>query len=190
MKRNEMKLLLEERFERIALLETRIDTMDQLVEGYRAREQAIFDTLTAAKQSAAKILEQANADAEQVRAEAEAIRNEADEVREQARAEAERLLAEAISTANTLKMEAERKGLELSAGVKADSERMLRDAEIIKREYEEMVDSFNAMIAERTYRQALQVVDALKEIKQKIPHEYDPTIFSKLILVFLDNELI
>jgi hypothetical protein len=53
-----------------------------------------------------------------------------------------------------------------------------------------LVDSFNAMIAERTYRQALQVVDALKEIKQKIPHEYDPTIFSKLILVFLDNELI
>ena len=40
MKRREMKLLLEERFERIALLETRIDTMDQLVEGYRAREQA------------------------------------------------------------------------------------------------------------------------------------------------------
>ena len=35
MKRREMKLLLEERFERIALLETRIDTMDQLVEGYQ-----------------------------------------------------------------------------------------------------------------------------------------------------------
>ena len=32
MRRREMKLLLEERFERIALLETRIDTMDQLVE--------------------------------------------------------------------------------------------------------------------------------------------------------------
>ena len=45
MKRREMKLLLEERFERIALLETRIDTMDQLVEGYRAREQAILDVL-------------------------------------------------------------------------------------------------------------------------------------------------
>ena len=59
MKRRDMKLLLEERFERIALLETRIDTMDQLVEGYRAREQAIFDTLSAAKENAAKMLEQA-----------------------------------------------------------------------------------------------------------------------------------
>ena len=53
MKRRDMKLLLEERFERIALLETRIDTMDQLVEGYRAREQSIFDTLSAAKENAA-----------------------------------------------------------------------------------------------------------------------------------------
>ena len=38
--------------------------------------------------------------------------------------------------------------------------------------------------------QALQVVDALKGIKQRVPHEYDPSIFSKLILVFLENELI
>ena len=53
MKRREMKLLLEERFERIALLETRIDTMDQLVEGYRAREQAILDTLQSAKERTA-----------------------------------------------------------------------------------------------------------------------------------------
>ena len=70
MKRRDMKLLLEERFERIALLETRIDTMDQLVEGYRAREQAIFDTLSAAKENAAKMLEQAKAEGAQIRAEA------------------------------------------------------------------------------------------------------------------------
>lgn len=53
-----------------------------------------------------------------------------------------------------------------------------------------LVDSFSAMISERSYRQALQVVDALKGIKQRVPHEYDPSIFSKLILVFLENELI
>ena len=74
MKRRDMKLLLEERFERIALLETRIDTMDQLVEGYRAREQAIFDTLSAAKENAAKLLEQAKTEGAQVRAEAEAVK--------------------------------------------------------------------------------------------------------------------
>jgi HD-GYP domain-containing protein (c-di-GMP phosphodiesterase class II) len=53
-----------------------------------------------------------------------------------------------------------------------------------------LVDSFNAMISERSYRPAMQVVDALKGIKGNIPNDYDPAIFSKLILVFLDNELI
>jgi hypothetical protein len=53
-----------------------------------------------------------------------------------------------------------------------------------------LVDSFNAMISERSYRPAMPVVDALKEIKRNVPHEYDPALFSKLILVFLDNELI
>ncbi len=146
MKRRDMKLLLEERFERIALLETRIDTMDQLVEGYRAREQAIFDTLQAAKESAAKLLEQAQAEGAQVRAEAEAVLADAQDARINARAEAEALLSDAINTANQLKTEAERRGNEVSASIKADSERMLRDAEIIKREYEEMVESFNAML--------------------------------------------
>ena len=146
MRRRDMKLLLEERFERIALLETRIDTMDQLVEGYRAREQSIFDTLQAAKESAANIVEQAKAERARLLEEAEAVRRDADDIRLKAREEAEALLSEAINTANTLKKEAERQGVELSASVKADSERMLRDAEIIKREYEEMVDSFNAML--------------------------------------------
>ena len=146
MKRRDMKLLLEERFERIALLETRIDTMDQLVEGYRAREQSIFDTLSAAKENAAKMLERAKTEGAQIRAEAEAVLADAEQVRVNARAEAEALLADAIHTANTLKAEAEKKGNEMTATIKADSERMLRDAEIIKREYEEMVDSFNAML--------------------------------------------
>ena len=146
MKKRDMKLLLEERFERIALLETRIDTMDQLVEGYRAREQAIFDTLSAAKENAAKLLEQSKAEGAQIRAEAEAVLADAEQVRANARQEAETLLADAIHTANTLKAEAEKKGIEMTATIKADSERMLRDAEIIKREYEEMVDSFNAML--------------------------------------------
>ena len=157
MKRREMKLLLEERFERIALLETRIDTMDQLVEGYRAREQSVLDALQAAKLTAGKALEQAQgegaqiiAEAHKTLAEAEQVhinaRTEAEQMRINARAEAEALLSDAISTANTLKAEAERRAYEATASVRADSERMLRDAEIIKREYEEMVDSFNAML--------------------------------------------
>ncbi len=146
MKRREMKLLLEERFERIALLETRIDTMDQLVEGYRAREQSVLDALQAAKVNAAKALEQAQAEGAQIRAEAQKTLAEAEQARINARAEAEALLSDAISAANTLKAEAERRAADDTASVRAESERMLRDAEIIKREYEEMVDSFNAML--------------------------------------------
>ncbi|MBA4347446.1 MAG: hypothetical protein C0413_01135 [Clostridiales bacterium] len=146
MKRREMKLLLEERFERIALLETRIDTLDQLVEGYRAREQSIFNTLQAAKENAAKTLEQAKAEGATIIAAADAARADAENIRAASRAEAESLLEQAISTANTLKQEAERRGNEMTAEIKADSERMFRDAEIIKREYEELVESFNAML--------------------------------------------
>jgi len=146
MKKREMKLLLEERFERIALLETRIDTLDQLVEGYRARETSIFNTLSAAKENAAKALEQAETEGAKILAGAEAVRADAEKIRNAAREEAESLLAQAIMTANTLKEEAERKGNELTADIRADSQRMLRDAEIIKREYEEMVESFNAML--------------------------------------------
>lgn len=53
-----------------------------------------------------------------------------------------------------------------------------------------IMDAFDAMISQRPYRKALTLVEALKHIKQKVPHEYDAAIFSKLILIFLDNELI
>lgn len=146
MKRREMKLLLEERFERIALLETRIDTLDQLVEGFRAREQSIFNTLQATKANAANALEEAKAEGAKIIAEAEAVRAEAEKIRNDARMEAEALLSQAITTANTLKEEAERRGNELTANIRADSERMLKDALIIKREYEEMVETFNGIL--------------------------------------------
>ncbi len=132
MKRNEMKLLLEERFERIALLETRIDTMDQLIEGYRGREQAILDTLQAAKDNAAQIAEQAQQEAEETLA--------------AAKRDAKALYDETVMTTEELKTEAEHLVKEMLSGAKAESERLLRDAEIVKREYEEMFDSFNAML--------------------------------------------
>ncbi|MEA4869646.1 MAG: hypothetical protein VB062_03290 [Christensenella sp.] len=178
MKRREMKLLLEERFERIALLETRIDTMDQLVEGYRAREQAILDTLQSAKERTAKMLQEASVEAEQTRAAAKAeaeqalraaknaaeqaltaareeaertlttVREEAERMRSSAKEDADALLTDAAAVSGTLRADAERRTSELVAIAKADSDRMLRDVEIIKREYEEMVESFNAMLAQ------------------------------------------
>ena len=64
MNRKEMKQLLEERFERIALLETRIDTMEQLIEGYHAREQSLIDTLHTAQNTSRKLTEDARAEAD------------------------------------------------------------------------------------------------------------------------------
>ena len=178
MKRREMKLLLEERFERIALLETRIDTMDQLVEGYRAREQAILDTLQSAKERTAKMLADAGAEAEQTRAKAKAeaeelvrlvkeeaertlrtaraeaqhelfaAKEEAERMRASAKAESDALLTDASAVSGSLRADAEKRTAELVAIAKADSDRMLRDVEIIKREYEEMVETFNAMLAQ------------------------------------------
>ena len=173
-----MKLLLEERFERIALLETRIDTMDQLVEGYRAREQAILDTLQSAKERTAKMLADAGAEAEQTRAKAKAeaeelvrlvkeeaertlrtaraeaqhelfaAKEEAERMRASAKAESDALLTDASAVSGSLRADAEKRTAELVAIAKADSDRMLRDVEIIKREYEEMVETFNAMLAQ------------------------------------------
>jgi HD-GYP domain-containing protein (c-di-GMP phosphodiesterase class II) len=53
-----------------------------------------------------------------------------------------------------------------------------------------IMDAFDALTSRTVYRQAMTMVDALKQIKEKTPHEYDSRIFSRLILVLLDNELI
>ena len=132
MNRKEMKQLLEERFERITLLETRIDTMEQLVDGYHAREQSLIDTLHTAQNTAKKLVEEA-------RAEAEAIRGKA-------RREGEAMLAETKQTAQSTMQQAQQQAREIQATAKSESDRLLRDAEIIKREYEELVSSFNAML--------------------------------------------
>jgi len=132
MNRKEMKQLLEERFERIALLETRIDTMEQLVDGYHAREQSIIDTLHAAQSTAKKLVEEARA--------------ESQVVREQACRESEALLNETRDAAQATIQQAEQQALEVRISAKNESDRALRDAEIIKREYEELIDSFNAML--------------------------------------------
>lgn len=121
MKRREMKQLLEERMERITLLEGRIDTMEQLIEGYRAREQSIIDTLRTAQETAARVT--ANAEAN-----------------------AKGLLDEANQHALQIAEQTARAAEERLAAAKAESERVLREADIIKREYEEMMTSFNAML--------------------------------------------
>ena len=132
MNRKEMKQLLEERFERIALLETRIDTMEQLIEGYHAREQSLIDTLHTAQNTSRKLTEDARA--------------EADAIREKARQEGKKLLDDTMRAAQSAMDQAQQQAAELRISAKNESDRMIRDAEIIKSEYEELVDSFNALL--------------------------------------------
>ncbi len=190
MKRREMKLLLEERFERIALLETRIDTMDQLVEGYRAREQAILDTLQSAKDTAARTLEQANAEAAKIRA---TVTAEAESIRAAADTEANAKVTDAAAASDALRLEAERRAKEIMITAKAESDRMLRDAEIMKREYEEMVDLFNAMLehnASELQSSAVRFAEFMKSSKiDTLENRNDGEVFYKSVGALKDVSL-
>jgi len=53
-----------------------------------------------------------------------------------------------------------------------------------------IMDTLDALISPRVYRQPMTLLDALKFMKERTPREYDPAIFSKLILVMLDADLI
>ncbi|MDO4572660.1 MAG: hypothetical protein Q4C13_04760, partial [Clostridia bacterium] len=71
MRRKEMKQLLEERMERIGLLEQRLETLERLLDGYRAREQAIVEALSNANETARQRVGAAEAEAQRLKAEAE-----------------------------------------------------------------------------------------------------------------------
>jgi len=132
MKRKEMKQLLEERIERISLLETRIDTMEQLVDGYRAREQSIIDTLHAANETAAKTVDDG--------------KTRADTMLSEAKRHADEALADAQAQTTAMLEEANRQANEALASAQSESERILKSAEATKREYEQMVATFNTML--------------------------------------------
>lgn len=151
MKRKEMKQLLEERIERISLLETRIDTMEQLVDGYRAREQSIIETLHTVKETAAKTVEDGKVHANAMLSEAKRRANEA--------------LADAQVQATTMIEEASRRAKEALATAQSESERMLQGAEATKREYEQMVKMFNTALeqsAEEAEQSASRYAEFIK----------------------------
>lgn len=53
-----------------------------------------------------------------------------------------------------------------------------------------IMDALDAMISLRAYRQAFPLAEALKEIRHNVHQSYDPGIFSRLITVFRENELL
>lgn len=89
MNKKQMKQILEERVERIGLLEQRLETLSQLLDGYKAREQAIVDSLSHASETAAGRLAQAEASAQQIVMSAQA---QADSLLGAAREESTRIL--------------------------------------------------------------------------------------------------
>lgn len=89
MNKKQMQQIIEERVERIGLLEQRLETLSQLLDGYKAREQAIVDSLSQASETAALRLAQADASAKQIVADAQA---QADALLGAAREESTRIL--------------------------------------------------------------------------------------------------
>jgi cell division septum initiation protein DivIVA len=154
MRRKEMKQLLEERIERISLLETRIDTMEQLVDGYRAREQSIIDTLHGAKESAAKTNEDA--------------KTRADAMLSEAKRHADSALADAQLQATAMIEEANRRADELISSARAESDRMLQSAEATKNEYEQMVVTFNTLLEQNAIEAAQSASRYAEFIKGRI----------------------
>ena len=147
MRRKEMKLLLEERYERIALLETRVEAMEQLLEGYRAREKSIIDTLRDAQEKAARSV-----------AEADARRDE--------------IVAKADSEAARLRNEASRHADEVLSSARDESTRMLEHAEVSLRAHREAIEAFNALI-ERNAAEALETTRRYADFLRT--HKVEPT---------------
>jgi len=145
MKRQEMQQLLEERIQRITLLETRIDTMEQLIDGYRKREQAIIDTLRSAQESAEKT-------------KADALKR-AEEAVSQAKKRAEQALASAEAEAAAVRAAAQDKADGLLAAAKEESARMQTEAAEAMHAHEEALASYNALLqrsADRAQESAAQ----------------------------------
>ena len=145
MKRQEMQQLLEERIQRITLLETRIDTMEQLIDGYRRREQAIIDTLRSSQESAEKT-------------KADALKR-AEEAVSQAKKRAEQALASAEAEAAAVRAAAQDKADGLLAAAKEESARMQTEAAEAMHAHEEALASYNALLqrsADRAQESAAQ----------------------------------
>ena len=110
MRRKEMQSLLEERSERITLLEQRMETMNQLIDGYRAREQSVIESLSQAAETAKRHVAAAEASAQETLSDAEnrasmtiqSAEERASAAVTAAETQAARLIADAEENANAL----------------------------------------------------------------------------------------
>ena len=122
MNQKQVQQVLEEQVERIGSLEHRLGTLTQLLDGYKAREQAVVDSLNQASETAKVRVSQAEQTARQLLAGAEA----------QAEQTAKKVVADARAEADALLVAA-----------RNESARVLSEAEQAVRGYRERLAAYN-----------------------------------------------
>lgn len=125
MRRKEMNNLLEERAERILVLEQRMENMNQQIEGYRAREQSIVESLTTAQIESKQRVEAAQARANELLAAAQA---QSSGMLSEAQSQVSGMLSEAQSQATALIAQSQSQANDMLAAARADAERILSSA--------------------------------------------------------------
>ena len=146
MRRKEMQSLLEERSERITLLEQRMETMNQLIDGYRAREQSVIESLSQAAETAKRHVAAAEASAQETLSDAE---NRASMTIQSAEERASAAVTAAETQAARLIADAEENANALVCAAQEEYDRAKRQAEINTAEARRRADALNRAIDRR-----------------------------------------
>ncbi len=129
MRRKEMQKLLDERAERIDLLDRRIEAMEQLVDSYKKREQSVVDAMSSLRESADRYKQENE--------------EKARELISTAQERARTVLSDAQLRARTMVEEAEEKASGLLKSARERSARLLTQAEASVAEYETLLAAYN-----------------------------------------------
>lgn len=178
MKKKEMTNLLEERAERILLLERRLESKNETLDGYRAREQSIVESLTSSQaeareriaaaqtradaltksveEQAARIMAEAETHAQSAISSAQA---RSDELLLKAQAQAEQTVSNAEAKARQTLAEAAARAERTLAEARAQSEQLRMQARQERDACETLAARYRAVIG-KTAAQAMQSAHA------------------------------
>ncbi len=134
MRKKEMANLLEERAERILVMTQRMENQNQIIDNYRAREQAIVDSLASSQAEA--------------RARIEAAQAKADALTQSAQEQAKHAIAAAEAQAQSTLAEARAQAEELLASARAQSGLLVEQARASTVESEQKAARYNALVTQ------------------------------------------
>ncbi len=145
MRKKEIANLLQERTERIMVLEQRMEAMNQTIDGYRAKEQSILDTLSDSQSEARNRIEMA-----QQRADAltKSAQEQAEALVANAQSQADALLAQAQAQGDGILAQAQAQAESMIASAQQESQRMLGQAQADAAEYQQVTQRYNALVAQ------------------------------------------